>query len=88
MSRKEKLFIKIKNGSKTVRIVELCKLMEHYGFKIDKSKEGYFFKHELLKNITLLRVPKPHRENSETYVKKPYVDKCIKAIEMLIELEQ
>ena len=88
MSKKENLFEKIKNGPRKVRIKKLCKLMEYYGFMAHKSKkEGFYFTHDQLKDIELIRVPIPHKENGASYVKQPYVDKCIKAIEMLIEFE-
>jgi hypothetical protein len=87
MSKKENLFEKIKNGSKKVRIAKLCKLMEYYGFEVYPSKEGYYFTHDQLKDIELVRVPIPHKESGESYVKQPYVDKCIKAIKMLVDLE-
>jgi len=88
MSKKENLFEKIKSGPKKVKINQLVKVMEYYNFTTHKSAEGYFFTHDLLKDITIITVPKPHKKHGETSVKKPYVDKCIKAIEIMNELEK
>ncbi|MHB8109743.1 MAG: hypothetical protein ACYDHW_06895 [Syntrophorhabdaceae bacterium] len=88
MAKRESLFDKVKNAPANVRITKLCKLMRDYKFKVDKSNEGFYFTHPLLRDIEILRAPKPHKPNGASFVKQPYVDKCIKAIEILIELEE
>lgn len=85
MSKKEKLLESITNAPSNVVIADLVRLMEYHGFTNRKSKEGYFFKHENLKNIILPNVPIPHgRENK---VRRVYVLRCLRAIEQLKTLE-
>ena len=91
---RSRMLINVKEG-KTVRkhslcshnvvIADLVRLMGHHGFTNRKSKEGYFFKHEKLRNIILPNVPIPHgRENK---VRKVYVLQCLRAIEHLKSME-
>lgn len=81
MSQKEKLYEKVKSGPKNVTIDEIRALMSLYGFTYRKTRHGYFFKHEKLKDIILPTVPKPHgRENK---VLANYVNRCLAAIELL-----
>ncbi|MEI6126443.1 MAG: hypothetical protein WCQ99_07820 [Pseudomonadota bacterium] len=85
MSQKEKLLKKIKNSPRNVRIEELVRLMEYYGFVAKlSSKEGYFFTTPKLVGKILPRsAPIPHgRENK---VLRVYVEKCLEAINMINE---
>ncbi|MEW6586071.1 MAG: hypothetical protein AB1442_10735 [Nitrospirota bacterium] len=85
MSKKEKLLENITDAPSNVVIADLVRLMKYHGFTNRKSKEGYFFKHEKLRNIILPNVPIPHgRENK---VRKLYVLQCLRAIEQLKSLE-
>jgi len=85
MSKKEKLIESIAAAANNVVIADLVKLMEYHGFTNRKSKEGYFFKHEKLRNIFLPNVPIPH--GREKKVRKVYVLQCLRAIEQLKSLE-
>lgn len=85
MSKKEKLLESIVSAPNNVVISDIVKLMEYHGFSYRKSKEGYFFKHDQLRNIILPNVPIPHgRENK---VRKVYVLQCLRAIEHLKSME-
>ena len=85
MSKKEKLLESIASAPSNVVIADLVRLMGHHGFTNRKSKEGYFFKHEKLRNVILPNVPIPHgRENK---VRKVYVLQCLRAIEHLKSME-
>lgn len=84
MSQKEKLLNKIRNAPRNVRIEELVRLMEYYGFTAKlSSKECYFFINPKLVGKILPRVPIPHgRENK---VLRVYVEKCLEALNMINE---
>ncbi|HLE08948.1 MAG TPA: hypothetical protein VI914_04905 [Thermodesulfobacteriota bacterium] len=85
MSKKEKLLLKVENGPNNVTIDILLRLMKYYGFMPERASDGYFFKNEKLKTESLPHVPIPHgRENK---VKRPYIKKCLEAIELLKEKE-
>jgi hypothetical protein len=78
----DKLLKKVQDGRSNVRIYELVKLMESYGFKWKRTKHGYMFIHDKLKNVTLPHVPIPHgRENK---ILRRYIDMCLLAIDALL----
>ena len=79
----DKLLKKVQAGRSNVRIDELLKLMESHGFKWKRTKHGYMFIHEKLKNVTLPHVPIPHgRENK---ILRRYIDMCLLAIDALLK---
>ena len=88
MAKKFSYLEQMKSGSSKIRTPFLLKAMDFYDFRTHDTKEGYFFSHDQLKDIALISVPKPHKKDGEPYVKKPYIDKCIKAIEQLIGTEE
>jgi hypothetical protein len=86
MSKKDKLYERIKGSRDNVTFNDLIHLMRNFGFEDKKVKHGCIFKHEGLKGEILPHVPKPHgRENK---VLKPYVDICLEAIELLLLKEE
>lgn len=81
----DKLLKKVQTGRSNVRIDELLKLMESCGFKWKRTKHGYMFIHEKLKNVTLPHVPIPHgRENK---ILRRYIDMCLLAVDALLKGE-
>lgn len=85
MSRREKLLAKIRQAPGNVRWKELLSLMELWGFTNKKTIEGAAFLHpRLAEDSMIVLVPKPHSNK----VKQPYVDKCLKAIDLLLEKEE
>jgi hypothetical protein len=81
MTSTGKLLAKIRSGSANVRLDDLVKLMESYGFTARRTGHGYLFLHDDLKGAMLPHVPIPL--GREKKVLKPYVDMCLMAIDML-----
>ncbi len=83
---KNKLLLKIQTGRSNVRMDELLKVMDLFGFTWKRTKHGYIFSHDQLKGIIMPHVPIPHgRENK---VLSHYVDLCLLAIDALRKGEQ
>jgi hypothetical protein len=82
MSRKEKLLEKVRQAPGNTKWKQLLKLMNSYGFSEKKTEEGAMFPHPALADDGVMpRVPKPHSDK----VKQPYVNQCLKAIDLLLE---
>lgn len=84
MGKKEQLYEKIKANKSNTTLEELVTLMVLFGFEAKRTKKGYVFKHEKLKNISMmprLSVHRTHGKNKK--VLKCYVVGCLYAIEML-----
>jgi predicted RNA binding protein YcfA (HicA-like mRNA interferase family) len=76
MSRKEKLFQKIKNNPRDVRFSELRKLLEYYGYYLDHvSGSHHIFFREGGQPIS---IPVHHNR-----AKEPYVREAIAILELL-----
>jgi hypothetical protein len=84
--KKTKLLKKAEEAPDNVRWNELLNLMNEWEFKERKTMEGVCFPHPVLaKNGSMMpRGPKPHGDK----VKQPYVKQCIKAIQLLIDLQK
>lgn len=84
--KKHKLLEKAREAPGNVRWNQLLLLMNAWGFEEKKTMEGVCFPHPLLaRNGSMMpRVPKPHSDK----VKQPYVDQCIKAIDLLAEIQE
>lgn len=81
MSRREKLYQKIKNNPKNVRFEEIEQLLLNIGFEERQARKGsshYIFYHERLKNNIV--IPKPHQGK---HVKPIYIRKALTGIEIL-----
>jgi hypothetical protein len=85
MLQKEKLLMKVRRRPGNVRWNELLKLMEIWGFTKKATLEGAAFLHPALaEDSIIVMVPRPHSNK----VKQPYVDKCLKTIDLLLEKEE
>ena len=85
MSSRDKIENQIRNNLIDVSLSDLIKLMELYGFRPKKTKEGYMFYHDALRGkCQVPTVANPHGK-SENKVKKSYVKLCLEAIDVLIE---
>lgn len=82
----DKLLKKVQAGRSNVRIDEPLNLMESYGFEWKRTKHGYMFLHEKLKNVMLPHVPIPHDRENKILVR--YIDMCLLAIDALLKGEQ
>ncbi len=70
----EKLVEKILNNPKDVRITDLVKFMEHFGFEYRIGSKGHYIFKKKEKRVTVaVDHPSPK-------VKQCYVDECIKII--------
>lgn len=83
-SKKEKLFTKISQGRRNVRIRELVLLMKLHNFDYSRNDDNYMFWHKTIPNIGATAAIPHGRENK---VLKPYVDNCIRAIEQAMEVQ-
>ena len=88
MSKKEKLLKKVQGAPNKVREKLLLSLMTAFGFytRTKKTKHGLFFKHDKLKGRHLPHVAIPTSGNKD--IKKPYIDECLDAIELLTSIEE
>jgi hypothetical protein len=86
MSRKHKLLEKARAAPGDVRWNELLTLMKAWGFEQKKTGEGACFPHPTLakQGSIMPQVPKPHSDK----VKEPYIKVCIKAIDLIIDLQE
>jgi hypothetical protein len=86
MSRKHKLLEKARTAPDNVRWNQLLALMKAWGFEEKKTTEGACFPHPILakQGSMMPQVPKPHSDK----VKQPYIKTCIKAIDLIIELQE
>jgi hypothetical protein len=86
MSLTDKIEAKIRNNPCDVSLEDLIKLMELYGFRAKKTREGYMFYHSALRGKHQIpRVANPHGKG-ERKVKKSYVLICLEAIDVLLEV--
>ncbi len=85
MSKIKKLILKIQNGPNNVTIDELLLLMRHHEFQEKRNPHGYMFIHPKLKDIILPHAAEPNGANNKVLV--TYVKECLKAIELLNEME-
>lgn len=85
MNERERLLAKIEQGPKSVRLEDLEKLMELWGFKAKYGKSGdsVIFWHQLYRLPEPPTAAKPHHGP----VLSVYVKNCLKAIE-IIRLKQ
>lgn len=85
MSKEDKLYDKINGNPKDVTPKDLLKLMDNQGFRKKKKTDGYDFYHEgLREDNIILNVAMPHGDK----VKKTYVRRCLRAIELLKERQR
>ena len=85
MSKKNKLLAKIQDGPHSVFMADLVHLMEHYGFHAKRNVHGYIFIHPKLKGLILPHAAEPNGTNTKVLV--TYVKECLKAIELLNDME-
>ncbi len=79
----EKLLKKIRDGRSNVRIEDLARLMESYGFSVRRTTHGYLFSHHDLTGVTMPHVPISH--GREKKVLRHYVGMCILGIDALFQ---
>ncbi len=72
----------MKDGPKSVTIDDLLTVMCGFGFSERRTSDSYYFYHERLVGKKLPRAAIPH--GGERKVKKPYIDDCVEAIELLL----
>lgn len=84
MDEREKLFVEVSQGPASVRIEDLQKLMELWGFETRVSGKGdnYIFRHRIYR--VMQSAARPHRGP----VLRIYVKRCLQAIDEVRILEE
>lgn len=82
MTDELKLFERIRDGRKNVRLNDLIKLMKKLGFEIRETKHSIWFTHP---EYNLRASTAKHKEKGqENKVHSKYVDNCLDTIDELL----